>query len=168
MEVQDRDRMETEAVPGAGRGTESQHSHIPHCHQGATVLQRSLVCAPWCCEAPWGPAWSCVTPTLTALVMTSAAPLAVGTSANHPPKVNHQHPVGPRLLCHLPTCHHDPPRAMGSWGLSCCPMGQELSEELTPAGRAPPSPWRGALSPSPLSLSPCASVARSLSPCSRG
>lgn len=48
MEAQDRDRMDTEAVPGAGLGTESRHSHTPQCHQGATVPQQSLACAPGC------------------------------------------------------------------------------------------------------------------------
>lgn len=140
-------------MPGAGLGTESQHSCTLPCHQGATVPQRSLVCAPRCCGAPWGPAWSCVTLTVTALGMTSAAPLAVATSANHPPRVSHRQPVGMRPLCPLPTCHCDPRGAVGSWGLSCCPMGHELSEELTPAGRAAPPPWWGSLSPSPF-LSP--------------
>lgn len=155
--MQDRGSMETEAMPGVGLGTEYWHSLTSHCHQRATMLQRSLVCAPWCCGAPWGPAWSCVTPTVTALGMTSAAPPAVATSANHL-RVNHQHPVGPRPLCPLPTCHCDPPR--GNW---------KLRTELlsSGAGRAAPPPWRGALSPSPISLSTCASVARSLSPCSR-
>lgn len=60
------------------------------------------------------------------------------------------------------------PGAMGSWGPSCCPMGQELGEKLVPASRAAPPSWRSTLSPSPLPLSASASVARSLSPCSRG
>lgn len=136
-------------MPGAGLGTESQHSCTLPCHQGATVPQRSLVCAPRCCGAPWGPAWSCVTLTVTALGTTSAAPLAAATSANHPPRVSYRHPVGMRPLCPLPTCHCDPRGTVGSWGLSCSPMGHELNEELTPAGRAAPPPWRGALSPSP-------------------
>lgn len=73
----------------------SQHHCSPCCHQGDTMLQQSPACALWCCGAPWDPAWSCVTLTVTAPGPPSVAPLAVATSANHPLRV--KPPVGPRL-----------------------------------------------------------------------
>lgn len=53
----------------------------------AALLQQSLARAPWCCGAPWAPAWRGVTAMLTVPGPRSAAPPAAATSANCPPRV---------------------------------------------------------------------------------